>query len=192
MNDKPKDRTTMWMSIIALILVLMIVFALGVAIYTIVTTDYIVPVVLYFLFSVFLAIVLRWIMKEKRTYKPKDRTTMWMSIIAFIVVLISGLVLHIDYIMSYTGGRGIFSLICLVLLAVALHWKAVGGVFFVIIGLLLTYGGVRAIITGSYDASLEQMLIHLVWMGLIPIIVGLLFLAIWRKTRKLKVPTSSD
>ncbi|UCC38763.1 MAG: hypothetical protein JSV96_13195 [Candidatus Aminicenantes bacterium] len=192
MNDKPKDRTTMWMSIIALFLVLMIAFVLGVGIHMIVTGYYTTPIVGFLLGSVLLAIVLRWIMREKRNYKPKDRTIIRMSIIALFLVLISGLVKHIEYITGYRDGTGVFSLLCLVLLTIALYWKAVGGVFFVITGLFMAYAGVRDIITGSYETLLEQILIHLVWFGLMPVIVGLLFLAIWRKTRKPEVPTSSD
>ncbi len=194
MNDKPKDRITMWMSIIAFILVLMIAFALGVLIYMIVTGDSIIPIVLYLLYSVFLAIVLLWIRREKRNYKPKDRTTMKMSIIALILVLISALEVLI-YIEVITGSRdgigALFSLLCLVFLAIALRWKAVGGVFFVIIGLFFVYAGVIDIITGSFDTLIEQIFVH-VLTGLLPLIAGLLFLAIWRRKRIAKVLTSSD
>jgi len=63
--------------------------------------------------------------------------------------------------------------------------------FFVILGLFGVYTGVRDIITGSYETLFEQILIHLVWLGLMPLILGLLFLAIWRR-RKAKVPASRD
>ena len=120
MNDKPKDRITMWMSIIAYILVLMIAFALGVMM--IVTFDDIGPIV-YLLYPLFLVIVLRWIMREKRNYKPKDRTTMRMSIIALVLVLISALGVMIYSIV--TGDReatgAVFALLFLVFLAIALH-----------------------------------------------------------------------
>jgi len=191
MNDKPKDRTTMWMSIIAIILVMMIAFTLGVVIHMIVTNYYTTPMVGFLLAAVFFAVVLLWIMREKRTYKPKDRTTMWMSIIAIILVMISCLVEHVEYITGYRDGTAPFSLICLVFLTIALYWKAVGVVFFVILGLFGVYTGVRDIITGSYETLFEQILIHLVWLGLMPLILGLLFLAIWRR-RKAKVPASRD
>jgi len=191
MNDKPKDRTTMWMSIIALILVLMIAYVLGAMIYVIVTGGSIIRILFYPLSLVFLAIVLRWIMREKRDYKPKDRTKVRMSIVALILVLISTLGVMIYVMVTGEDGIGaLFCLLCLVFLAVALHWKAVGGAFFVLLGLLFVYSGVRDIISGSYDTLLEK--IYLVWVALLPFIAGLLFLAIWRKTRKLKVPTSSD
>ena len=192
MNDKTRDITTTWMSIITLILALMIAFTLGVVIHMIITGYYITPVIGFLLSTVFFAAVLRWIMREKRTYKPKFRTTMRMSIIAIILVLISCLSKHIEYIIGYIDGTGPFSLISLVLLTIALHWKAVGGVSFAIIGLLLTFVGVGDIITGSYETLLEQILIHLFWIGLMPLILGLLFLAIWRKEKKAKVPTGSD
>jgi hypothetical protein len=193
MNDKPKDRTTMWMSIIALILVLMSAYFLGVMIYKILTNGYIMQIVVYPFYLVFIAIILQWIMRKKRTYKPKDRTKM-MSIIALILVIISGcLVGMICMIVTREDGIGaLLCFLCLACLAFALHWKAVGGVFFVILGLLGVYTGVRDIITGSYETLLEQILIYLVWVGLMPLFIGLLFLAIWRKERKAKVPISSD
>jgi MFS family permease len=190
MNDKPKDRTTMWMSIVAFVLVLMIAYVLGAMIFMIFAGYSITPIVFYLLSLVFLAIVLRWIMREKRGYKPKDRTTMWMSIVALILVLISTLGVMIYVIVTGEDGIGaLFCLLCLVFLAVALHWKTVGGVFFVLLGLLFVYSGVRDVISGSYDTLLEQ--IYLVWVALLPFIAGLLFLAIWRR-RKAKLLAGSD
>ena len=191
MNDIPKDRTTIWMSIIAIILVLMIATHLGVLIHMIVTDYYTTPIVGCLFYSVLLAIVLRWIMREKRAYRPEDRTTMRMSLIAIILVLIGGFVQYIDYIAGYIENRGLISTTYLVFLAVALYWKAVGAVFFMIIGLLGVYTGVRDIITGSYETLFEQILVHLVWVGLMPLILGLLFFAIWRR-RKAKVPTGGS
>ena len=190
MNDKPKDRIAMWMSIIAYILVLMIVIALGVLIYAIVTGANIETVVLYLLYSVFLAIVLRWIMREKRNYKPKDRTTMRMSIIAIILALISALGVMIYSIVTWGYiGTVVFCLLCLVFLAIALRWKAVGGAFFVIIGLFFIFVDETDIITYGIVSLLADIF---VLTGLLPLIAGLLFLAIWRRTRIAKVPTSSD
>ena len=192
MNDKPKDRTKKWMKIIAFNLGPLIVFALGALIYVIVTGDYIGPIVFSLLCLVFLAIALRMIMREKRDYKPKDRTTMRMSIIALILVLISALGV-VRYV-AVTGGDGmggVFSLLCLVSLAIALRWKAVGGVFFVLIGLLFVYFGVDNIITYGIESLIEEIF-YFVCGGLLLIIVGLLFLAVWRRKREAKVPTSSD
>jgi hypothetical protein len=190
MNDKPKDRTTMWMSIIAIILALMIAFTLGVEIHKIVTDYHTIFIVGLLLYLVFIAIVLRWIMREKRTYKPKDRTTMRMSIIAIILVLIITLRVQITLIVIGGGGiGGVFILLCLAFLGVALHWKAVGGVFFMIMGLLVVYSEVEDIIQGSYE-TFSEVIFGFVE-GLLPLIIGLLFLAIWRR-RKAKVPTGSD
>ena len=50
MNDKPKDRTTTWMSIIALILVLMIAFAFG-------GITYPFPLITYYAAPVFLGFI---------------------------------------------------------------------------------------------------------------------------------------
>jgi hypothetical protein len=192
MNDKPKDRTTMWMSIIALILVVMMAYVLGAMIYVIVIGGSIIRILFYLLSLVFLTIILRWIMREKRDYKPKDRTTMWMSLIALILVLLSTLGVMIYVTVTVEDGIGaLFCLLSLVFLTVALHWKVVGGSIFVIIGLFGVFLGVINIITGSYDTLLELILNLLVLIGLLPLIVGLLFLAIWRKERKAIVPASS-
>ncbi len=126
--------------------------------------------------------------------KPKDRTTRWMSIIAIILVLISALGVLIFVLVTPDGGIGVlFCLLCLIFLAIALRWKAVGGVFFVIIGLFFVYIEVTNIITGNYEnGTLFGEIFGLVWLGLLPFIAGLLFLAIWRRTRIAKVPASSD
>lgn len=124
--------------------------------------------------------------------KQKDRTTMWMSIIALILVLISTLGVMIYITVTVEDGIGaLFCLLCLVFLAVALHWKVLGGSFIVLLGLLFIYLEVTNIITGSYEA-LSDEIFGFVWGGLLPVIAGLLFLAIWRRKRKAKVSTKSD
>jgi len=123
--------------------------------------------------------------------KPKDRTTEWMNIIAIILVLINALGNLIYRIV--TGGGVIAALFyaCLVFLVIALRRKAVAGFFFLIFGLLvIIFVGVH-VFTGEYE-SLRYEIFSLVWFGLIPLIAGLLFLAIWRRRREAKVPTSSD
>jgi len=124
--------------------------------------------------------------------KPKDRTTKRMNIIAIILVLISALGNLIYGIV--TGENGIsarFLVLCVVLLVIALRREAVAGFFFLIFGLFgITFVGV-GIFTGEYESLLDEIL-GLVWFGLMPLIAGLLFLAIWRKTREPKVLTSSD
>jgi len=124
--------------------------------------------------------------------KPKDRTTKRMNIIAIILVLISALGNLIYGIV--TGADDIAArlpYLCLVILVIALRRKAVAGFFFLIFGLLVIIFVGLGIFTGEYE-SLRYAIFSLVWIGLIPLIAGLLFLAIWRRRRKAKVPTSSD
>ena len=114
-----------------------------------------------------------------------------MNIIAIILVLINALGNLIYRIV--TGGGVIAALFyaCLVFLVIALRRKAVAGFFFLIFGLLvIIFVGVH-VFTGEYE-SLRYEIFSLVWFGLIPLIAGLLFLAIWRRRREAKVPTSSD
>ena len=124
--------------------------------------------------------------------KPKDRTTKWMSIIAIILVLISALGNLIYGII--TGADDIAArlpYLCLVILFIALRRKAVAGFFFLVFGLLaIIFVGVH-VFTGEYE-TLSYEIFSLVLHGLIPLIAGLLFLAVWRRRRKTKVPTSSD
>lgn len=124
--------------------------------------------------------------------KPKDTTTKWMSIIAIILVLINASGNLIYGIVAGEGGivaRLLY--LCLVFLVIALRWKAFAGIFFLIFGLLGIMFVGTAIFTGEYE-TLRYEIFSLVWYGLIPLIAGLLFLAIWRRTRKPKVLTSSD
>ena len=123
--------------------------------------------------------------------KPKDRTTKWMNIIAIILLLINALGNLIYRIV--TGEDVIAALIylCLVFLFIALRREAVAGVFFSIFGLLVIIFVAVQVFTGEYE-TLSYEIFSLVWIGLIPLIAGLLFLAIWRRRRKAKVPTSSD
>jgi hypothetical protein len=124
--------------------------------------------------------------------KPKDRTTKWMSIIAIILVLISALGNLIYGIVTGEDGIGArFFYLCLVFLVIVLRRKAVAGVFFLILGLLVIIFVGTAVFTGEYESLLDEIL-GLVWYGLIPLFAGLLFLAIWRRRRKAKFPTSSD
>lgn len=120
--------------------------------------------------------------------KPKDRTTKRMNIIAIILVLISALGNLIYGIV--TGADDIrtrLPYLCLVILVIALRWKAFAGVFFSVFGLLaIIFVGVQ-VFTGEYE-TLSYEIFSLVLYGLIPLIAGLLFLAIWRKRRKAKVP----
>ena len=123
---------------------------------------------------------------------PIERTTKWMSIIAIILVLINALGNLIYRIV--TGKDGIVAALlytCLVILVIALRRKAVAGFFFIIFGLLVIIFVGRDVFTGEYE-TLRYEIFSLVWYGLIPLIAGLLFLAIWRRRRKAKVSTSSD
>jgi hypothetical protein len=122
--------------------------------------------------------------------KPKDRTSNRMNIIAIILVLIQALGNLIYGIV--TGADDIAArlpYLCLVILFIALRRKAVAGFFFLVFGLLAII--FVALGAGEYESLLDRIL-GLVWFGLIPLIAGLLFLAIWRRRRKAKVPTSSD
>jgi membrane-bound ClpP family serine protease len=130
--------------------------------------------------------------RGKMNDKPKDRIAMWMSIIAYILVLMIVIALGVLIYAIVTGANietVVFCLLCLVFLAIALRWKAVGGVFFVIIGLFFVFVDVTDIITYGIVSLLADIF---VLTGLLPLIAGLLFLAIWRRTRIAKVPTSSD
>ncbi|NIO50012.1 MAG: hypothetical protein GTN73_11370 [Candidatus Aminicenantes bacterium] len=123
--------------------------------------------------------------------KPKDRTTMWMSIIAIILVLINALGNLIYRIVTGEGVIAALIYLCLVFLFIALRREAVAGFFFSIFGLLvIVFVGVH-VFTGEYE-TLSYEIFSLVWVGLIPLIAGLLFLAVWRRRRKTKVPASSD
>lgn len=124
--------------------------------------------------------------------KPKDRTTKRMNIIAIIMVLIHalgnliyGIVVGEDDI----AARLLY--LCLVFLFIALRRKAVAGFYFLIFGFVVIIFVGLGIFSGEYE-SLRYAIFSLVWYGLIPLIAGLLFLAVWRKTRKPKAPTSSD
>jgi hypothetical protein len=124
--------------------------------------------------------------------KPKDRTTKRMNIIAIILVLINALGNLIYGIVTGEDGIGArFLYLCLVFLVIALRRKAVAGFFFLIFGLLVIIFVGLNVFTGEYESLLDEIL-GLVWFGLMPLIAGLLFLAIWRRTRKPKVLTSSD
>ncbi len=121
---------------------------------------------------------------------PKDRTTKRMNIIAIILVLIQALGNLIYGIVA--GADDIAArlpYLCLVILFIALRRKAVAGFFFLVFGLLAII--FVALGAGEYESLLDRIL-GLVWLGVIPLIAGLLFLAIWRRRRKAKVPTSSD
>ncbi len=124
--------------------------------------------------------------------KPKDRTTKRMNILAIILVLIMafgnliyGIVTGADDI----GAR--LPSLFLVILVIALRRKAFAGFFFLIFGLLAIILVGSGVFTGEYE-SLRYAIFSLVLYGLIPLIAGLLFLAVWRRRRKAKVPTSSD
>ena len=124
--------------------------------------------------------------------KPKDRTTKRMNIIAIILVLIIALGNLIYGIVTGEDGIGArFLYLCLVFLVIALRREAVAGFFFLIFGLLVIIFVSLNVFTGEYDSLLNEIL-GLVWLGLMPLVAGLIFLAIWRRRRKAKVPTSSD
>jgi hypothetical protein len=123
---------------------------------------------------------------------PKDRTTKRMNIIAIILVLINALGNLIYGIVTGEDGIGArFLYLCLVFLVIALRRKAVAGSFFLIFSLLVIIFVSLNVFTGEYELLLDEIL-RLVWFGLMPLVAGLLFLAIWRKGRKAKVATSSD
>jgi len=114
-----------------------------------------------------------------------------MNIIAIILVLIHALGNWIYGIVTGEGGIAALLYLCLVFLVIALRRKAFAGVFFFVFGLLaIIFVGV-GVFTGEYE-SLRYAIFSLLWYGFIPLIAGLLFLAVWRRRRKVKVPTSSD
>ena len=129
--------------------------------------------------------------REKMNDKPKDRTTKRMNIIAIILVLINALGNLIYRIVTGEGVIPALFYLCLVFLVIALRRKAVAGFFFSIFGLLVIIFVGLGVFTGEYE-SLRYAIFSLVWIGLIPLIAGLLFLAVWRRRSKAKVPTSSD
>ncbi len=130
-----------------------------------------------------------WVIKVD---KPKDRTTKRMNIIAIILVLIHAFGNLVYGIVTGEGGIGVRLLyLCLAFLVIAIRRKAFAGFFFLIFGLLIIIFVSTGVFTGEYE-TLRYAIFSLIWYGLIPLIAGLLFLAIWRKTRKLEVPTSSD
>ncbi|UCE39049.1 MAG: hypothetical protein JSW00_07455 [Thermoplasmata archaeon] len=124
--------------------------------------------------------------------KPKDRTTKRMNIMAIILVLISALGnLIYGIVMSEDGIGARILYLCLVFLVIALRRKAVAAFSFLIFGLLVIIWVGLNVLTGEYESLLDEIL-GLVWFGLMPLTAGLLFLAIWRRSRKAKVPTRSD
>ena len=124
--------------------------------------------------------------------KPKDRTTKWMNIIAIILVLINALGNLIYGIVTGEDGIGArFLYLCLVFLVIALRRKAVAGFFFLIFGLLVIIFMGLNVFLGEYESFLDGIL-GFVWYGLMPLIAGLLFHAIWRRRSKPKALTSSD
>lgn len=124
--------------------------------------------------------------------KPKHRTTKRMNIIAIILVLISAIRNLIYGIFTGEDGMGArFLYLFLVFLVIVLRREAVAGFFFSIFGLLVIIFVSLNVFTGEYESLLGEIL-RLVWFGLMPLIAGLLFLAIWRRKRAAKVPISSD
>lgn len=124
--------------------------------------------------------------------KLKDRTTKRMNIIAIILVLISAIRNLIYGIFTGEDGMGArFLYLFLVFLVIVLRREAVAGFFFSIFGLLVIIFVGLNIFSGEYESLLYEIL-RLVWFGLMPLIAGLLFLVIWRRRRKAKVPTSND
>ena len=124
--------------------------------------------------------------------KPKDRATMWMRIIASIMVLIAPLtVLYLLFFSpEETNGEGLI-VFFLFFFILSFKWKTVAGVLFVMIGLFFMYIGAKQLITGSYTTHFD-VISGLIIIGLLPFIGGLLFLAIWGRTRKAKAPANSD
>jgi hypothetical protein len=124
--------------------------------------------------------------------ETKDRATKRMNIIAIILVLINALGNLIYRIV--TGEDGIIAALlytCLVFLVILFSSKAVAGFFFLIFGLLVIIFLGIAFFTGEYESLCDEIF-SLVWFGLIPLISGLLFLAIWRRRRKVKVAASRN
>ena len=123
--------------------------------------------------------------------KPKDRTTKRMNIIAIILVLINALGNLIYGLVTGAGGIAALLYPCFVFLVIALRRKVVAGFFLLIFGLLVIIFVGLGVFTGEYE-SLRYAIFSLVWFGLIPLIAGLLFLAVWRRRKKAKVSTSRD
>ncbi len=115
-----------------------------------------------------------------------------MNIIAIILVLINALGNLIYGIVTSEEGISVRILyLCLVFLVLALRREAVAGFYFLIFGLLVIVVLGLNVFTGESE-SLGYDIFSLVLNGLMPLIAGLLFLAIWRNRKKVKVPTSSD
>ena len=130
-------------------------------------------------------------MEEKMNEKPKDRTTNWMNIIASILVLITALGNIIYTIVAGKGGIAALFYLCIVSLVIALRREAVAGVFFLIFGLIAIIFMGTAVFTGESE-SIHYEIFSLVWFGLIPLIAGFLFLTVWRRRRKARVPKNND
>ena len=113
--------------------------------------------------------------------KPKDRTKKRMNIIAIILVLIHALG-NLIYTIVTEEGIGFPLYACLVLFVLALRRKAVAGFYFLIFGLLVIIFVGLGVFTGEYE-SLHYAIFSLVLYGLIPLIAGLLFLAVWRRKK---------
>jgi hypothetical protein len=123
--------------------------------------------------------------------KPIERTTTWMNIIAIVLVMINPFG-NLIYLLVKGEGGMVAALLytCLVFLIIALRRKAIAGFFFLTFGLLVIVFVGLNVFSGEYK-SLRYEIFSLVWLGLIPLIAGLLFLAIWRRRRKAKVPIRS-
>jgi len=124
--------------------------------------------------------------------KPKDRITMWMRIISPIMVLIAPLTVLFLLIFApeETNGEGLIVFFFFFFI-LSFKWKAMAGILFVMIGLFFMYIGAKQLITGSY-AALFDVISGFIVIGLLPFIGGLLFLAIWGRTRKAKALANSD
>jgi len=120
--------------------------------------------------------------------KPKDRTSKWMNIVAIILVLINAFG---PLIYGFTTGEFedtvIWAFIFIIFLVIALRWKVVGGACFILFGLIAIVFGFINILSGHYE-NLTDEVAGLIWGGIMPFVAGFLFLIIWRRRRKNKVP----